>query len=99
MAMMESVKKALRISPSNTAFDEEVSDLIAAARDDLKLSGVLAAKADLDEPDPLVKRAIITYAKANFGYDNPDADRLRDAYSMLKAHLTLSQEFTVGDDA
>jgi hypothetical protein len=31
------------------------------------------------------------------GYDNPDADRLRNAYDMLKAHLTLSQEYTVGD--
>lgn len=95
MALLDDVKKALRISSG--AFDTEVTDLLNAARLDLKLSGVLPAKADADEPDALIKRAITTYAKANFGYDNPDVDRLRNAYDMLKAHLTLSQEYTVGD--
>mgnify|MGYP001293293588 CR=1 FL=1 len=97
MALLDDVKLALRISSS--AFNGEVTDLIAAARADLKLSGVLAAKADADAPDALIKRAITTYAKANFGFDNPDADRLRESYNMLKAHLTLSQEYTVEADA
>jgi uncharacterized phage protein (possible DNA packaging) len=97
MALLDDVKLALRISISNTAFNGEVLDLIAEARADLKLSGVLAAKADAETPDALIKRGITTFAKANFGYDNPDADRLRNAYDMLKAHLTLSQEYTVGD--
>ncbi|CAM3876428.1 head-tail connector protein [Cohnella lubricantis] len=97
MALLDDVKLALRISSS--AFDSEVTDLIDASRADLKLSGVLAVKADAEAPDALIKRAVVTYAKANFGFDNPDADRLRDAYNMLKAHLTLSQEYTAAGDA
>lgn len=96
MAILDSVKKTLRISQSNTAFDEEVTDLIAAARNDLRLAGVLLSKTTEDE-DPLIKRAITVYCKANFGFDNPDAEKLTESFNMLKAHLTLSQEYTVGD--
>lgn len=104
MALLDDVKLALRISSS--AFDSEVQDLIDAAKLDLKLSGVTSEKADAATPDALIKRAIVTYAKANFGFDNPDADRLQQSYDMLKAHLTLSREyigyaitFTVTDGA
>lgn len=94
---LNSVKAALRISPSNLAFDEEIADLIAAARDDLRLSGVLASKTAIDD-DSLINRAVNTYVKANFGFDNPDAERLQVSYESIKAHLTLSQEYTtVGD--
>ena len=96
MALIDDVKLALRIT--NSAFDSEVQDLIAAARDDLKLSGVAKEKADATDPDPLIKRAIITYVKAHFGYDNTEAERFQRSYDMLKAHLTLSQEYTVVDD-
>ena len=44
--------------------------------------------------DPLIKRAIIVYVKANFGWDNPDAERLQKSYDMLKTHLALSAEYT-----
>lgn len=96
MAILDNAKTALRISISTTAFDTEVGDLIAAATADLELSGVDPLKtANLDtDPDPLIKRAVLVYVKANFGYDNPDADRLAEAYCMLKAHLTLSAEYT-----
>lgn len=97
MALLDDVKLALRISSS--AFDSEVQDLIDAAKSDLQLSGVAAEKADADEPDALIKRAITTYVKANFGFDNPDAERLQRAYDMLKAHLTLSTEYTPAGEA
>lgn len=96
MALLEDVKLALRITSS--AFDNEVEDLIKAARQDLILSGVSQNKAQ-DENDPLIKRAITVYCKAHFGYDNPEAERFQRAYDMLKAHLTLSQEYMVGDDS
>lgn len=89
--MLEKIKKALRVS--SVAFDEEVADLISAARQDLKLSGVDLIKADSDT-DPLIVRAITVYAKANFGFDNPDAEKLQQSYNMIKCHLTLSQEYT-----
>lgn len=90
MAILDDVKIALRVT--NTAFDSEILDLIDAARQDLILSGVTTLKAN-DDTDPLIKRAIITYCKANFGFDNPDADRLQKSYDMLKMHLALSTEY------
>lgn len=91
MLMLEKIKKALRVT--SAAFDEEVTDLISAARQDLMLSGVDPLKAR-DDTDPLIIRAVTVYVKANFGFDNPDADRLQESYNMVKSHLTLSQEYT-----
>ncbi|MGG3456054.1 head-tail connector protein [Paenibacillus rhizolycopersici] len=91
--MLEKIKKALRIS--NAAFDEEVTDLISAAQHDLELSGVIHEKA-VSEDDSLIVRAVTVYCKANFGFDNPDAEKLQESYVMIKTHLTLSAEYTEG---
>lgn len=91
MAILDDVKVALRIASATTAYDSEISDLIAAAKSDLGLSGVLSEH--ISDTDILIKRAIITYVKANFGWDNPDADRLQKAYDLLKMHLTLSTDY------
>ena len=90
MAILDDVKVALRIAASNTAFDGEVNDLISAATDDLALAGIISN----DNTDPLIKRAIITYCKAHYGYDNPDAERFLESYLMLKRHLALSVDYT-----
>lgn len=92
MALLDDVKQVLRISVDNTSFDTEVNDLISAARLDLIQSGVSADKVNLDT-DPLIKRAVITYCKANFGYDNPEADRFQQSYTMLKQHLSLTGDY------
>lgn len=91
MALIDDIKTALRIS--NTAFDTEINDLIAATRADLKLSGILESKVN-DDTDPLIKRAITVYVKAHFGWNNPDSEKLQQSYEMLKRHLALSQEYT-----
>ena len=93
MPILNDIKTVLRICVENTAYDSEISDLIAAARADLMLSGFLQSKAN-DDTDPLIKRAITVYVKANFGWNNPDSERLQQAYYMLKVHLTLSREYT-----
>lgn len=84
----------MRISVANNNFNGELDGLISAARADLRLSGVLAGKT-VSEEDTLITRAIFTYCKANFGWDNPDAVKLMESYEKLKQHLTLSQEYTV----
>lgn len=91
MAVLDDVKVALRIAATTTDFDGEINDLISAAIDDLKLAGVAADKAI--DTDPLIKRAITTYCKAYFGYDNPDASRFWRSYESLKMHLTLSADY------
>lgn len=92
MAILTDAKTNLRIN--NTAYDMEILDLIEAAKADLILTGVLPSKAN-DDTDTLIKRAITVYVKANFGFNNPDAEKLQASYDMLKCHLALSQEYTV----
>jgi len=92
--MLDDIKILLRIT--TTAFDTEINDLISAARQDLVLSGVDSTKAN-DDTDPLIKRAISLYCKANFGFDNPDADRLQQSYNLLKMSLALSSDYNGSD--
>jgi|SRR5690606_40161094 len=92
MALLDDIKTALRISPTNTAFDSEIEDLIDAAKADLGLSGVDPAKVTPDT-DALIKRAVTTYVKAHFGWENNDYERLERAYGMLKGHLSLASDY------
>ncbi|WP_017726764.1 head-tail connector protein [Halalkalibacterium ligniniphilum] len=90
--MLQEIKTALRIS--NNAFDGEIEDMIAEARMDLIQSGLSSDVVNKAiEPDPLIKRAIKTYCKANFGLDSPDAERFQASYEMLKQHLSLAGDY------
>lgn len=96
--MLDKVKLALRIS--GTAYDQEVTDLINAAIADLRLVGVIVPE-ERGSPatvgDPLIERAIVLYAKAEFGY-NDNAERYRAAYDYLKCALSLSGDHTTESD-
>jgi uncharacterized phage protein (predicted DNA packaging) len=92
MALLDDVKAVLRVSDDNK--DTEISDLIAAAQTDLALAGVTSSMTTLDPPDPLIKRAIVLYAKANYGWDNQEAPRFQSCYELLKMSLTLSGDYT-----
>ena len=92
--MLEAVKTSLRVN--GTDLDVEITDLIEAAKADLMLSGVEIKK--IDEADPLIKRAVIIYCKAHFGYEDVVmSERFERSYIILKQHLTLSQEYLAGD--
>lgn len=85
--MLELVKLALRIT--TTAFDTELTSLIAAAKLDLGIAGV-TLPAELDD---ICKMAIITYCKMNFG--EPDEyDRLKASYDEQKAQLSMATGYT-----
>ena len=90
--MLEQVKLALSIS--TTAYDSELTYLIAAAQLDLGIAGVVLP-AELDE---LVKRAIITYCKMSFGIPE-DYDRLKMSYDEQKAQLVTATGYTNWGDA
>nr|WP_239472179.1 head-tail connector protein [Bacillus velezensis] len=90
--MFESVKRSLRITHS--FLDDEIHELVAAARQDLVQSGVSASIAESEE-DPLIKRAVITYCKANFGLSNVDSEKYQRSYDMLKNHLALASDYNV----
>lgn len=94
--LLISVRRSLRISRSGV-FDDEIADLISAAQTDLELGGILREKV-YDPADALIKRAIVTYAKAEFGLDNPDSEKYRASYQMLRTHLMLSSEYTLREE-
>lgn len=85
--MLEKVKLALRVVTS--AFDEELTDMIAAARYDLGIAGVVIP----EEMNELVSRAIITYCKMNFGIPE-NYDRLKRSYDEQKAQMSNATGYT-----
>ena len=87
MAILDKVKMGLRIS--TTAYDEELADLINAARLDLGIAGVTVSS----ELDEIVTRAIITFCKMSFGVPE-DYDRLKKSYDEQKAQLVTATGYT-----
>ena len=94
--MLDKVKNALRVKTA--AFDDEIQDLIDACKADLRLVGVNVPE---DTPaegkeaaagDSLITRAIVLYAKANFG-DSEDIEKFRAAYDYLKCSLSLAGDY------
>lgn len=90
--MLELVKNALRIRTN--AFDDELAMLIEAAQIDMGIAGVTLPA----ELDSVVKTAIITYVKMNFG--EPDEyDRLKASYDEQKAQLSMATGYTTWTEA
>ena len=84
---LDKVKMALRIKTN--AYDDELTDLIAAAKLDLGIAGV-ELPLTLDE---VCDRAIITYCKVHFGLPD-DAERLKRSYDEQKAQLVTATGYT-----
>lgn len=93
--MLDKVKLALRIT--TTAFDSELEQLIAAAKSDLGIAGVVLPVDTSGNLDQICERAIITYCKINFGeLDRADMyDRLKASYDEQKAQLSMATGYTV----
>lgn len=87
MTILAAVRKALRVTTD--AFDDELAELIEAGQADIRLAGVV----NLDTDDPLVRRAIITYCRLNFGQPD-DYDRLKASYNEQKAQMGMATGYT-----
>ena len=93
---IEEVRKyATRITSS--ALDNEIQMLIESCQMDLFLSGISEKKV-LNSKDPMIKNAIFNYVRANFGLDNPDSEKYREAYYSLRLKMVLSENYTESDD-
>jgi hypothetical protein len=94
MALIDDVRSYLRIDASDTSFDVEIQDLIGAVQAELIDVGVdptlVGAATDL-----LIKKAITTYCKANFGYDTDNAEAFASSYEKLKIYLMNSSTYQV----
>ena len=93
MALLDDVKVACRVT--STAFDNELLDLISSALADM---GITDIKLDLlveRNPDPLIKQAVITYCRMNFGLQSDSYyERLKASYDEQKAQLLMSSSYT-----
>ena len=103
MSLLEDVKVALRVG--HDATDSEVEDLITAAIFDMANKGVstawlgtdpMGASFSIEDVDEsalptMAKRAIVTYAKAGYGYDNDEAERFMRSYDSMVCSLLNSR--------
>lgn len=87
--MLEKIKLSLRIN--NSAYDDEITDLINACKKELELAGI--ASSNISEDDEMIIRAITLYCKANFGFDNNDADRYTNSYESIKTFLCTNTQY------
>lgn len=89
--ILDDVKVALRVT--SAAYDSEINNLILSALNDLKIAGVkVPADADVEIASPILKTAIITYCKCNFG-TREDYDRIKASYDEQKAQLKTNSDF------
>lgn len=93
MAMLDNVKVALRLT--TTAYDNELTNLIASGIQDLGISGVITESV---LSDPLLNTAVITYCKMHFG-SPPDFDKLKKIYDEQKAQLSMATGYTDWGDS
>jgi hypothetical protein len=103
MTMLKEAKKALRVTAG--AYDTEIASLLEAGARDLEIAGVIlpgnvsfTVDGDTvvdtsDLTDPLVMRAIFTYAAMRFG-NPPNYDRLSEAYEIQKGQLMHATGYT-----
>ena len=102
--MLKEAKKALRVTADY--YDSEIASLLMAGANDLEIAGVelpgsvtftvSTSDAVTDNStlkDPLVMRAIITYAMMRFG-NPPNYDKLLDAYETQKGQLMHAAGYT-----
>ena len=88
---VKDIRDRLRIK--HTSLDKEITDLIGEARADLLSVGILSSKVCAEE-DMLIRRAIFTYIKAEYGLDNTDSEKYRASYEAQKIHLANMEEYT-----
>ena len=85
--MLEAVKLAIPVSTD--AYDEDLKQLIDAALADLSIPGIRRDMLYKSTKDPLIRRAVITYCKKNFGSPE-DYDKLCASYDEQKAQLSMA---------
>lgn len=92
MALLDDVKVACRVT--STAYNTELTDLIDAALADLGITDIDQALLATTGIMPLIKRAVLTYCKMNFGeLEEGKYDRLKASYDEQKSQLLMSSTY------
>lgn len=88
MALLDEVKVALRVT--SDALDPEIAMWIDAAKADMHRVGVPRDLLYDGVMDPYVQAAVTLYVKANFGYDNDEAQRFESTYRQMVCDILNS---------
>lgn len=93
MALLDKVKAACRVA--SNAYDEELTDLIESGLDDMGITDIKSEVLTSTDTDPLIRKAVITYCRMNFGYQDELAyNRLKASYDEQKSQLLMSGKYT-----
>lgn len=91
--LLVAVKKSLRISAD--IFDDDLTELIEAAKNDLKMRGV----DNIDEDAPLVRQAVKLYCRGNFANgDVKERELYQSRYLDLAGAMSLCRFYEGGDE-
>nr|DAQ44882.1 MAG TPA: head to tail adaptor [Caudoviricetes sp.] len=85
--ILDACRATLRIPAFCNDYDDEIADVIEAARAELVAGGVRPEKAR-DDNDGRIRLAIKVYVKANFGMDNPDADGFMKSFECMLTSMS-----------
>lgn len=90
-SMLVACRAQLRLGDI-TDFDDEIADLIDAARSTMRAGGISDEKVEDDE-DGRIRVAIKTFVLANFGADNPDAERFAASFEEQVKQMKCTEEY------
>lgn len=94
MTLLDKVRMALRLTVLN--YDNELEELISAAKIDLGIAGVSLP----ESLDAICERAIISYVRLHFDrMDDGEYDRLKSSYDEQKAQLSMATGYTNWGDS
>lgn len=79
----------LSLKQKATAFDEDINEIIEAAKLDLRGAGVEL----IDDTDKMTRQAIKLYCKANYGTDPADMDKYQKQFDKLKLNMSVSKYY------
>lgn len=88
--ILEACRGALGVT--DTHYDSEIEDAIAAAQIKMQIGGVRKAKAE-DTSDALVRMAIKTYVCGTVGLDNPDAERYLASFESMVTQMKMTSDY------
>lgn len=93
MALLDDVKMACRVTTDT--FNTELTDLIEAGLADIGITDVKASLlVNAESIEPLIKRALLTYCRMNFGeVEDGKYDRLKASYDEQKSQLLMSSKY------
>lgn len=86
--LTDTVKGSMRILSKSEVIENDINNMIAAAKQDLSVSGVKK----IDETDALIIRAITLFVKSEMNYQNR-GEQYRQSYELQKQSLCLAGDY------